>query len=51
MPVAILQPGSPRKPGEGPSLDIVRRPPCVRAQIAILKLNEYDVRLPVLSPS
>jgi len=51
MPIAIIQLGTPRNPGEGLRLGTVRRPPRGIAKKDFAKLNYYDVWFPNLSPS
>ena len=51
MPVRIVRLGAPRKPGEGPRLGTVRRPPRGVAKKDFARLDFYDVWLPELSPS
>jgi len=49
--VAIVQLGSPRRPGEGLRLGTVRRPPRGVPKERFAALDYYDVWLPQLSPS
>jgi uncharacterized protein YeaO (DUF488 family) len=51
MSVRIVRLGTPRKPGEGPRLGTVRRPPRGVPKRDFAKLDYYDLWLPVLSPS
>jgi len=51
MPIFIVQLGSPRKPGEGPRLGTVRRPPRGVPKSDFARLDYYDVWFPNLSPS
>ena len=51
MPISIVQLGTPRKPGEGPRLGTVRRPPRGVPKADFAKLDYYDVWFPNLSPS
>lgn len=51
MSVRIVRLGTPRKPGEGPRLGTVRRPPRGVKKNDYARLNYYDVWLPTLSPS
>jgi uncharacterized protein YeaO (DUF488 family) len=51
VPVSIVQLGSPRKPGEGPRLGTVRRPPRGVAKTDFARLDYYDVWFPNLAPS
>ena len=51
MPIFIVQLGSPRRPGEGPRLGTVRRPPRGVAKSDFARLDYYDVWFPNLSPS
>jgi uncharacterized protein YeaO (DUF488 family) len=49
--IFIVQLGAPRKPGEGPRLGTVRRPPRGVPKSAFARLDYYDVWFPNLSPS
>jgi uncharacterized protein YeaO (DUF488 family) len=51
MAIFIVQLGTPRKPGEGPRIGTVRRPPRGVAKSDFARLNYYDVWFPNLSPS
>jgi uncharacterized protein YeaO (DUF488 family) len=49
--IAIVRLGSERRPGEGPRLGTVRRPPRGVPKTAYAVQNWFDVWLPNLSPS
>ncbi|WP_392887478.1 DUF488 domain-containing protein [Pseudomonas migulae] len=51
MPIHIVQPGSPRRPGEGLRLGTVRRPPRGVPKAEFASRDFYDVWQPLLSPS
>src|ERR1035437_7345375 len=51
MSIFIVQLGTPRKPGEGPRLGTVRRPPRGVPKSDFARLDYYDVWFPNLSPS
>ncbi len=51
MAISIVQLGSPRKPGEGPRLGTVRRPPRGVPKSDFARLDYYDVWFPNLSPT
>ena len=51
MSISIVQLGAPRKPGEGPRLGTVRRPPRGVPKSDFARLDYYDVWFPNLSPS
>lgn len=51
MAIAVVRLGSPRRPGEGPRLGTVRRPPRGVPKAQIAKRDFYDVWLPNLAPS
>ena len=51
MPIRIVQLGAPRKPGEGPRIGTVRRPPRGVSKTDFARLDYYDVWFPSLSPS
>jgi len=51
MPIRIVQLGSPRRPGEGPRLGTVRRPPRGVPKSQFAARDFYDVWLPELAPS
>jgi uncharacterized protein YeaO (DUF488 family) len=51
MSIFIVQLGTPRKPGEGPRLGTVRRPPRGIPKSDFARLDYYDVWFPNLSPS
>jgi uncharacterized protein YeaO (DUF488 family) len=51
MAIFIVQLGTPRKPGEGPRIGTVRRPPRGVPKSDFARLNYYDVWFPNLSPS
>jgi uncharacterized protein YeaO (DUF488 family) len=51
MAIRIVQLGAPRKPGEGPRLGTVRRPPRGVPKSDFARLDYYDVWFPNLSPS
>lgn len=50
MSISIVQLGSPRRPGEGPRLGTVRRPPRGVPKSQYASRDFYDVWLPDLSP-
>ena len=51
MSISIVRLGTPRKPGEGPRLGTVRRPPRGVPKADFARLDYYDVWFPNLSPS
>lgn len=51
MTIHIVRLGTPRKPGEGPRLGTVRRPPRGVPKAEFAKRDFYDTWLPNLSPS
>src|ERR1022692_4774783 len=51
MSIFIVQLGAPRKPGEGPRIGTVRRPPRGVPKTDFARLDYYDVWFPNLSPS
>jgi uncharacterized protein YeaO (DUF488 family) len=51
MAIRIVRLGTPRKPGEGPRLGTVRRPPRGVPKSEFAKRDFYDLWLPILSPS
>ena len=51
MAISIVRLGTPRKPGEGPRLGTVRRPPRGVPKSDFARLDYYDVWFPNLSPS
>jgi uncharacterized protein YeaO (DUF488 family) len=51
MAIRVVRLGTPRKPGEGPRLGTVRRPPRGVKKEDFAKRDYYDLWLPVLSPS
>src|SRR5580765_15842 len=51
MSIFIVQLGTPRKPGEGPRLGTVRRPPRGVPKSDFARLDYYDVWFPNLSPT
>lgn len=51
MAISVVRLGSPRRPGEGPRLGTVRRPPRGVPKSQFAKRDFYDVWLPALSPS
>jgi uncharacterized protein YeaO (DUF488 family) len=51
MSIFIVQLGTPRKPGEGPRLGTVRRPPRGVPKADFARLDYYDVWFPNLAPS
>jgi len=51
MSIRVVQLGTARKPGEGPRLGTVRRPPRGVPRTDYASRNYYDVWLPELAPS
>src|SRR3954452_21553580 len=51
MSIFIVRLGTPRKPGEGPRIGTVRRPPRGVPKSDFARLDYYDVWFPNLSPS
>jgi uncharacterized protein YeaO (DUF488 family) len=51
MAIFIVQLGTPRKPGEGPRIGTVRRPPRGVPKSDFARRDYYDVWFPNLSPS
>ena len=51
MAIFIVQLGTPRKPGEGPRLGTVRRPPRGVPKADFARLDYYDVWFPNLAPT
>jgi uncharacterized protein YeaO (DUF488 family) len=51
MAIFIVRLGTPRKPGEGPRIGTVRRPPRGVPKSDFARLDYYDVWFPNLSPS
>lgn len=51
MPIHIVRLGSPRLPGEGTRIGVVRRPPRGVPAAAFASQNWYDIWYPELSPS
>lgn len=51
MSIFIVRLGTPRKPGEGPRLGTVRRPPRGVPKQDFARLDYYDVWFPNLAPS
>ena len=51
MSVRVVRLGTPRTPGEGPRLGTVRRPPRGVKKADFARLNDYDLWLPLRSPS
>lgn len=51
MAISVVQLGSPRRPGEGPRLGTVRRPPRGVPRSEFARRDYYDVWLPELAPS